>query len=317
MRKPAITFHRNMLEDRDYMRDSPRRLAWSMTAIVAVVLVAAFLLQTINRSFIHSNIEYWLMLTPEGLSHACLWQLITFQFLHATLWHLAFNLFALWCFGTFVENVLGKSRFLVALLGCGVLGGMLQGSLMMLFPRWYGFPVLGASAGISGLIAIFVMIDPHAQIRLQLVLPVKAIYFLWLSLAVSLFFTIFPAGSDNVAYASHLGGMLAGIAWVKLGWHHDYIRLPWEGMLANWRQWEPFHRRRRKRELVRAASVKLGKWPPAPSEPVADPPPEEFISREVDPILDKISAHGIQSLTDRERKILESARKRMGRRQGL
>jgi hypothetical protein len=43
-------------------------------------------------------------------------------------------------------------------------------------------------------------------------------------------------------------------------------------------------------------------------------PADEFLSREVDPILDKISAHGIQSLTDRERRILETARQRMGKR---
>jgi hypothetical protein len=46
----------------------------------------------------------------------------------------------------------------------------------------------------------------------------------------------------------------------------------------------------------------------------ADLPADEFLSREVDPILDKISAHGIQSLTDRERRILEAARQRMGKR---
>ena len=46
----------------------------------------------------------------------------------------------------------------------------------------------------------------------------------------------------------------------------------------------------------------------------SEPPSKEFISQEVDPILDKISAHGIQSLTERERKILEAARSRMAKR---
>jgi hypothetical protein len=50
------------------------------------------------------------------------------------------------------------------------------------------------------------------------------------------------------------------------------------------------------------------------ARPVEELPPAEFISREVDPILDKISQHGIQSLTDRERKILEAARSKMAKR---
>jgi hypothetical protein len=45
-----------------------------------------------------------------------------------------------------------------------------------------------------------------------------------------------------------------------------------------------------------------------------DLPPEEFLSKEVDPILDKISAHGIQSLTDRERRVLQAARAKMAKR---
>jgi hypothetical protein len=46
----------------------------------------------------------------------------------------------------------------------------------------------------------------------------------------------------------------------------------------------------------------------------AEQPADDFLTKEVDPILDKISAHGIQSLTERERRILEAARERMGRR---
>ena len=47
---------------------------------------------------------------------------------------------------------------------------------------------------------------------------------------------------------------------------------------------------------------------------VIEVPPDEFISREVDPILDKISAHGIHSLTERERQVLEAARSKMAKR---
>jgi len=78
--------------------------------------------------------------------------------------------------------------------------------------------------------------------------------------------------------------------------------------------WNPFQSKRRKRELIRAVSIKIPKWPHGPAESPGDVSQEEFISREVDPILDKISQHGIQSLTERERKILEAARNKMAKR---
>ena len=65
--------------------------------------------------------------------------------------------------------------------------------------------------------------------------------------------------------------------------------------------------------MIRTTSTKGLPWRGATS-PAQDLPPAEFISREVDPILEKISAHGIQSLTDRERQILEAARAKMERR---
>jgi hypothetical protein len=70
---------------------------------------------------------------------------------------------------------------------------------------------------------------------------------------------------------------------------------------------------RRNREVVPAGAKRSFWAKPKASEPDVVPS-AEFISREVDPILDKISAHGIQSLTERERKILESARSKMARR---
>jgi hypothetical protein len=65
---------------------------------------------------------------------------------------------------------------------------------------------------------------------------------------------------------------------------------------------------------ARPTSAKSVKWSAAKPTLPADPPEEEFISREVDPILDKIHAHGIHSLTEQERKILEKARSKMGKR---
>jgi hypothetical protein len=79
-------------------------------------------------------------------------------------------------------------------------------------------------------------------------------------------------------------------------------------------RWAAPPSRGRSRVLVGAASGKRAAWQRADTSKLDALPPEEFISREVDPILDKISAHGFQSLTERERQILEKARAKISRR---
>ncbi|HXT12253.1 MAG TPA: rhomboid family intramembrane serine protease [Candidatus Angelobacter sp.] len=286
---------------------------WSMTGMLMVVLIVVFALQCINDVHIQRPIERWLALTPECFTRGYVWQLLTFQFLHVDLWHIAGNLICLWFFGRFVENVLGRQRFLVAYFGCGVIGGLLQCLLLVLFPNhFFAGAVYGASAGIMGIFAIYALLLPESDVRLYFILPISAKVLLWAAGAVSLFFTIVPSPrGGGIAHAAHLGGLLAGIAWVKLGWHRDFVQLPWEGWFSGRKL---FRERARKSELVHTSPLKIPRLSRSKAEDSADLPQEEFISREVDPILDKISQHGIQSLTERERKILEAARNKMAKR---
>jgi hypothetical protein len=96
--------------------------------------------------------------------------------------------------------------------------------------------------------------------------------------------------------------MLMGIAWIRWGL--------WQRPPLNF--WRPFWRRRQPRRAP-ARTASRRPWRTAGGK-TEDLPPAEFISREVDPILEKISARGIHSLTDRERQILEAARSKMARR---
>jgi membrane associated rhomboid family serine protease len=300
------------LADRQYMRKGSHGVPWSVTTILMVVLTLVFALQCVNDVYFQSFVERWLALTPECFTRGYVWQLLTFQFLHQNLFHIGGNLICLYFFGRFVESVLGRQRFLVAYFGSGVIGGILQTTLMLLFPLHFGMFTYGASAGVSGIFAIFVLLLPQSEIRWNFILPIPAMTLLWVSIGISLFFTIVPSPrGGGVAYAAHLGGILAGIAWVKLGWHRDFVQLPWEGWFSGRRL---FRERQRKSELVRTPSFKIPGLSRSKTEESTELPQEEFISREVDPILDKISQHGIQSLTERERKILEAARNKMAKR---
>jgi membrane associated rhomboid family serine protease len=294
-----------MLEDRYYMRSEERSSRFSATVILIIVLTVVFALQQIDQVYTHLGVNHYLALSVQGLKQGFLWQLLTFQFLHVELfWHLVSNLICLWFFGRAVESRLGTANFLKIYFASGFLGGILHSLLAWFFPFHFGLmPVMGASAGVCGLIAAFALMEPDASILLFMILPIKAKYILVAEASIALFFTIVPS-QPEYAHAAHLGGVIAGVAFMRLGLYNYSTSF----------QWHPFRNRARRRQLVRAASVKPGFWKGAKGQHAEEVEPEEFISREVDPILDKISAHGIQSLTPREKQILEAARAKMDKR---
>jgi membrane associated rhomboid family serine protease len=286
------------LADRHYMRDefNPPR----MTSRLIIALIAAFLLQSILLFYGDYDASSHLGLTVEGLRHGRFWQLFTFQFLHSTPWpwHVLFNCLGLWFVGRPVEEVLGSRKFLKLYFLSGVMGGVLQAILTLVLPRHMDIPVVGASAGVCGLIAIFCSLFPTQELTTWIYffpIRIRACYLLYFLTAISIFGAIIPF--DGIAHAAHLGGILTGIIFVRYGqaigdWSERFLPRPQQADLKFKRQ------RRTKRKQGGAGAL----W---------ESPAETFISREVDPILDKISAHGFESLTEQERKILEGARKKM------
>ena len=300
-----------MLDDRPYMRPQTEFGPRGVSVYLMIGLVAAFVLQCLNDVYLRSNLDVWLALTPDWLLKGRVWQLVSFQFLHGGILHLVGNLLGIWFFGRFVESVLGWRKFLFAYFGSGVVGGLLQGTLMVLFPGHFAPFVVGASAGIAGIFAIFVRILPGAEIRWNFILPMQATVVLWITAGTALFFTLVPSARGGlVAHAAHLGGILAGLAFVRFGWHQDFQPMPGAGVF------EFFQRRRSERKVLKLRFPKdtPQSWDNKAARSKADATDTEFMRNEVDPILEKISAHGIQSLTDREKHILETARTRMEKR---
>ncbi len=297
------------------MRDDERHWHWSASVALMVVIGVAFVVQQISyRVFPATSAngvpptDALFALSADGLKHGYVWQLLTFQFLHSGLWHLAGNLLGIWFFGRFIEDRLGKAAFFKIYFASGLIGGLLQGLLGLipfeLFASRFDIPVVGASAGVVGLLAAFAMLEPDAQILLWFVLPIKARHFLYFSLGFAAFLVIVPSDTA-MAHGAHLGGLLTGMAIIR--WRL-YARTPDL-------DWLPQRAQRRQPQFVKTTSYGNDFWPqPVEKKSPEELAPEEFISRQVDPILDKISAHGIQSLTDRERKILDAARKKMAKR---
>lgn len=270
----------------------------SFTVALLIVNAAAFLAQSISWRF-EGGAEFqntYLALSLDGLRSGYVWQLLTFQFMHVSVLHILFNSLAIFFFGRPVEEAMGARRFLTLYFTSGVVGGLVQMLFALAFPM-FDVPVMGASAGGYGLVAAFAVM--HWEERFTLFfyffpINMRGRTLLWGSVALAVFSMFLPS---DVANAAHLGGIFTGALLAR-----QFIRGGWH--LPTFRSEPPKYASTRPRKKL---------WGSAPS-PNEDVSSDDYLKSEVDPILDKISAHGIQSLTPREREILEKARAKMTRR---
>jgi membrane associated rhomboid family serine protease len=294
-----------MLEDRDYMRDpADHQPRVSFTLALLIVNALVFLGQLAASSSPHGGeIEgAYFALSLHGLKSGFVWQLLTFQFMHAGWMHIIFNSLAIYFFGRPVETALGRRHFLTLYLLSGILGGLVQMFFAWQIPAHFGGPVLGASAGASGLVAAFAILHWAERFTLFFYfLPVSMTGRILLAASIALAFIGMLTPDSGIASAAHLGGILTG---------GFYVRLFIQG---EWPRWKFSARRSTPRELVASKAGRHSPWRAAAGRE-KDLSTDEFLSSEVDPILEKISAHGIHSLTAREREILEKARKKMTQR---
>jgi membrane associated rhomboid family serine protease len=305
-----------MLEDREYMRQPAYlepRISFTIALLIANAL--AFLAQLLAAQMFLRGAQtevHYFALSLEGLKSGYLWQLVTFQFMHAGWLHLIFNSLAIFFFGRSVETVLGRGRFLAVYFSSGILGGVVQMLFALMFQS-FDAPVVGASAGAYGLVAAFAVL--HWTERFTLLfyfIPVtlRGKTLLWgtIALAVTMLLgtiVLTMIGredhSGGVANAAHLGGILTGFFYVR------------QIVQGRWPHWQFPARRREPRELAAAGKGKNKFRNSAADGSRKDFSTDEFLKNEVDPILEKISAQGIQSLTARERQILETAREKINR----
>jgi membrane associated rhomboid family serine protease len=296
-----------MIGDRDYMRQpayqEPRL---SLTVLLIIINAVCFLVTWLAEFHPHNKIfiEDYLALSLEGIEHGYIWQFLTFQFLHAGWMHIIFNCLGLYFFGRTVETMLGRSRFLGLYLTSGVLGGVVQMLFSLVLPHYFNpeAAVVGASAGVFGLVAAFAYLNWQEYFTVVIYffpVTMRGRTLFWGILAYASFSLLLI--NTGIANAAHLGGILTGYFYArqiaKGGW-------PYGGHSG--RSSPP-------QELV--SRIKESKfWHANAAPPAEDLSTEEYLQKEVDPILDKISQHGIQSLTAREKQILEKARAKMAKR---
>ncbi len=217
----------------------------------------------------------WLFgLVPYRLwTSAWIWTLLSYMFLHADIFHLLFNMYTLWAFGREIESLWGFRRFLVYYLVTGVGAGLFHA---MITP-FSMVPTIGASGAVLGVLTAFAVLNPYRIVHLLLffVLPIQmrartlALFFGATSLLLGI-----TGSPDRIAHFAHLGGMLTGYVYLKVGgWKRKFF------------QWS-----RRVRFAMRGEEEKARQ-----------------MQNTINKILDKANTQGFDRLTRKEKRILKKA----------
>jgi membrane associated rhomboid family serine protease len=282
------------LYDRDYTRadfQSQFRHAPQMrmtfpkiSPVVKWLLIANFAVFFIGELFLPRNIivpgltprinflEKWCSVFPYSFASAIqVWRLVTYQFLHADVIHILFNMLGLFFLGPTLERHWGSRKFLIFYLSCGVAGGISY-TLLVAFNFLLSGPMVGASGAILGMLAACAILFPQFVVFIFLFpVPIRVAA---IGLTIMYFFFVVTRGPNAGGHAAHLAGMAAGAIYVF---------------------WQPLRDRYKSR-------VRTGQWEKKVTE-------QRILQIEVDRILQKVHDSGIHSLTHKEKKILKQATK--------
>ncbi len=151
------------------------------------------------------------------------WQIVTSMFLHGGVSHLLFNMLALWMFGRILESVLGKQRFLIFYLACGIGAAIFQQVIRLYVINDESLLIsVGASGAVYGLLVAFALMFPNFKIMLIFFpVPIAAKYFVPALLAFDIIggFTGHSIFGQNIGHFAHIGGAVTGFLllqfWLK------------------------------------------------------------------------------------------------------
>jgi membrane associated rhomboid family serine protease len=279
--------------DREYYREEDRGFFGggrrSVVLNLVLINVGVFLVQVFTKT--NAGDLGWF--TDAFTLHADVfrnplryYQFLSYGFLHdpTNIGHILFNMIGLWFFGRDLENQYGSRVFLSLYLTMIVVGGLTWGVAERVIdgdPRIF---LLGASGGVVGVVVLFAINYPKRIILLWFVLPVPAWILALLLVLGDLNGAIRREDAGNVAYTCHLGGAALALLFYKTGWHLGRF-LP--------------------------GKISLDRLKPGPKLRVHDPEEKEReVNEQVDAILQKIQQQGQESLTRKERRILEDASRR-------
>jgi membrane associated rhomboid family serine protease len=278
--------------DREYYQDGdgPRGFSFGggQRMIVTNVVIASFIV-FLGNVFANDGLRHLLPLEPDVYRRPwqC-YQFLTYGFMHADIWHIGMNMFVLWMFGRVIESRFGRIEFLLFYLVAIVFAGITW--IVMVNVAFAGnvagYPsVVGASGGVTAVFILFVLYYPRQTVYLWGLLAIPA-WLIGVLLIGSDILGALTGKSGNTAWQAHLGG--AGFAFLYSQFHWKLSRfLPTQGRF----KWKLPGRGPRLR--------------------IHHPSDDSALDEEADRLLAKVHRYGEQSLTNRERKVLEKYSRRM------
>ena len=196
-----------------------------VTKNLILVNIVVFVATLFNENFMISTFGLFYHSSP----YYHWWQPVTHMFMHGGFWHIFFNMYTLFIFGSVVERIIGSKKFLLFYFICGFGAAGLQ--MLTQYIEMQAFissgatesimalkstPTVGASGAIYGVLMGYAMLFPDS--RMTLIFPPITLSAKWMVVvfaAIELF-TGVAGWADGIAHFAHLGGMLIG--WLMIRW---------------------------------------------------------------------------------------------------
>lgn len=266
----------------------------AVTLWLIILNTAVFFLDQIFTGSTRANtfsLSRWGSFSLDAaVTHLQLWRWVTYAFLHHGIFHLFFNMLGLYFFAPLMERWWGSRRFLGFYMICAASGAVFFSLLYPIIPNVdWRTGLVGASGGLFGILVGCALVFP--DMRVMPVIPpipmsMRTMALIFLGIAV---LSLLVGSEQAGGQAAHLGGAAMGLVLVKF----PVLLRPFEGSRASrrpgkldWRtRWRQKRLQRHRQQILREQA-------------------------EVDRILDKVHNHGLQSLTDKEKRLLHRATER-------
>jgi len=198
-------------------------LIMPIIALNLLVFVCWHMLDRSDSGFMAQNF----LVSWGALLRGRVWTLLGSVFSHYTVLHIFLNMFVLWSFGSIMEQVLGRARFLSFYLLAGIFSSLCHCLVSAFFLGAPELPALGASGAISGLVLVFSLMFPKERILVFGIVPVPALWgaVAFVGLDIWGLFEQKHGGGLPIGHGAHLGGALAGLLF-----YFGYVRRKMRGL---------------------------------------------------------------------------------------
>jgi membrane associated rhomboid family serine protease len=283
---------------------------WLLAVSVAVYFLQLTIVSTADvRSYLGfeiGNLDAW-------------WTVATYAVVHGSLWHLALNAFALWYFGPRIEARWGSGQFAGYYLLCALGGWFFH--LLFVRQGWF----IGSSAAVIGVMVAYASRWPSESVLAFGVIPLTVRWVVGLMVVANLFVGIGTEIGTGAAYLAHVGGLVTGWAYLRMAGSMDLDRLRQRVAPVADEPDEMPHpipprslpRQRSERdprevdEIVQQSQAAIAERTANAADQNLHGQSEVLSRRDLNALLDKISAHGIDALSLSERKRLEDTARKL------